>query len=85
MRQVGDQAAKRDLQLDRIHTILNTNTFREQTKMKEQMARHYNEQAFYGTFLFLSQIREHNKLIHWMIVIYIYIRISIFNYNNSSS
>ena len=40
-----DQAAKRGLQLDRIHTTVNTSTFREQTKMKEQMERHYNEQA----------------------------------------
>ena len=42
----ADQGAKRGLQLDRIHTIVNTTTFREQTKMKEQMARHYNEQAY---------------------------------------
>ena len=42
----ADQAAKRGLQLDRIHTTVSTSTFREQTKMKEQMARHYNEQAY---------------------------------------
>ena len=42
----ADQAAKRGLQLDRIHTTVNTNTFREQTKMKEQMAQYYNEQAY---------------------------------------
>ena len=41
----ADQAAKRSLQLDRIHTTVKTSTFREQTKMKEQMARHYNEQS----------------------------------------
>ena len=36
----ADQAAKRGLQLDIIHTTVNTSTFREQTKIKEQMARH---------------------------------------------
>ena len=41
-----DQAAKRGLQLDRKHTTVNTSTFRVQTKMKEQMERHYNEQAY---------------------------------------
>ena len=34
----ADQAAKRGLQFDRIHTTVNTSTFREQRKMKEQMA-----------------------------------------------
>ena len=42
----ADQAAKRGFQLDRIHTIVNKSTFREQTRTKEQMARHYNEQAY---------------------------------------
>ena len=42
----ADQAAKRGLQLDIIHTTANTSTFREQTRMKEQMARHYNEQVY---------------------------------------
>ena len=42
----ADQAAKRGLQLDRMHTTVNPSTFREQTRMKEQMARHYNEQAY---------------------------------------
>ena len=41
----ADHAAKRGLQLDRIHTTVNTSTFKEQTSMKEQMERHYNEQA----------------------------------------
>ena len=41
-----DQAAKRGLQLDIIHTAVNTNTFREQTKMKDQRERHYNDQAY---------------------------------------
>ena len=39
----ADQAAKRGLQLDRIHTKVNTSTFREQPQKKEQMARNYNE------------------------------------------
>ena len=42
----ADHAAKRGLQLDRIHTIVNTSTFREQTNMKEQMERHYKEKAY---------------------------------------
>ena len=36
----ADQAAKRGLQLDRIHTTVNT--FREQTNMKDLMERHHN-------------------------------------------
>ena len=40
------QAAKRGLRLDRIHTTVDTSTFREQTRMKDQMERHYNEQAY---------------------------------------
>ena len=39
----ADHAAKRDLHLDRIHTTVNTSTFREQINMKEQMERHYIE------------------------------------------
>ena len=42
----ADQAAKRGIQLDRIHTTVNTSTFIEQTNMTEQMERHYNEQAY---------------------------------------
>ena len=42
----ADHAAKRGLQLDRKHTTVNTSTFREQTNMKEQMAQHYNKQAY---------------------------------------
>ena len=42
----ADHAAKRGLQLDRIDTTVNTSTFREQTNMKEQMERHYNDQAY---------------------------------------
>ena len=56
----ADQAAKRALQLDRIHTTVNTSTFREQTKMKEQMARHYNEQAYNDA----SQQTKDNRQLH---------------------
>ena len=42
----ADHAAKRGLQLDRIDTTVNTSTFREQTNMKEQMERHYKDQAY---------------------------------------
>ena len=55
----ADQAAKRGLQLDRIHTTVNTNTFREQTKMKEQMARHCNEQAYNDAS---QQTKDHRQL-----------------------
>ena len=41
-----DHVAKRGLQLDRIHTTVNVITLRVQTRMKEQMARHYNEQTY---------------------------------------
>ena len=41
----ADHAEKRGLQLDRIHTTVNASTFREQTRMKKQMTRHYNEEA----------------------------------------
>ena len=54
-----DQAAKRGLQLDIIHTTVNTSTFREQTKMKEQIARHYNEQAYNDASL---QTKDHRQL-----------------------
>ena len=40
------QATKRGSRLDRIHTTVDTNTFREQTRMKDQMERHYNEQTY---------------------------------------
>ena len=39
------KALKRGLQFYRIHTTVNASTFREQTRMKEQMARHFNEQT----------------------------------------
>ena len=55
----ADQAAKRGLQLDSIHTTVNTTTFREQTKMKEQMVRHYNEQAYNDAS---QQTKDHRQL-----------------------
>ena len=54
----ADQAAKRGLQLDRIHTTVNS-TFREQTNMKEQMERHYNEQAYNDAS---QQTKDHRRL-----------------------
>ena len=54
-----DQTAKRGLQLDRIHTTINTSTFREQTKMKEQMARHYNELSYNDAS---QQTKDHIQL-----------------------
>ena len=55
----SDQDAKRGLQLDRIHTTVNTNTFREQTRMKEQMERLYNEQAYNHAS---QQTKDHRQL-----------------------
>ena len=55
----ADQAAKRGLQLDRIHTTVNTSTFKEQTKLKEQMARHYNEPAYNDAS---QQTKDHRQL-----------------------
>ena len=55
----ADQAVKRGLQLDRIHTTVNKSTFREQTRMKEQMARHYNEKAYNDTS---QQTKDHRRL-----------------------
>ena len=44
----------RGLQLDIIHTTVNTSTFREQTRMKEQMTRHYNDSS--------QQTKDHRQL-----------------------
>ena len=55
----ADQAAKIGLQLDITHTTVNTSTFREQTKMKEQLARHYNEQAYNDAS---QQTKDHRQL-----------------------
>ena len=41
------KVAKRGIQLDIIHTTVNTLTFRVQTRMKEEMTRHYNDQAYH--------------------------------------
>ena len=54
-----NQAGKRVLQRDRIPTTINTITFREQTKMKEQMTRHYNEQAYHDAS---QQTKDHRQL-----------------------
>ena len=55
----ADHAAKRGLQLDRIHTTVNTSTFREQTNMKEQMERHYKEQAYNDAS---QKTKDHRRL-----------------------
>ena len=47
------------LQLDRIHITVNASTFRIQTLMKEQMARHYNEQAYNDAS---QQTKDHRRL-----------------------
>ena len=57
----ADQAAKRGLQLHIIYTTVNTSTFREQTRMKEQMARHYNEQVYNDAS---QQTDDHRQLQH---------------------
>ena len=54
----ADQADKRSLQLDRIHTTVNASTFNEQTRMKEQMARRYNDQAFNDAS---QQTKDHRR------------------------
>ena len=55
----ADQAVKRGLQLARIHTTVNTGTFREQIRMKEQMTRHYNEQTYNDAS---QQTKDHIQL-----------------------
>ena len=55
----ADQASKRDLRLDIIHIAVNANTFRVQTRMKEQMERHYNEQAYNDAS---QQTKDHGQL-----------------------
>ena len=55
----ADQAIKRGLQLDRIHTTVNAITFTEQTRMKEQMARRYNEQTYNDAS---KQTKDHRQL-----------------------
>ena len=55
----ADQAAKRGLRPDMIHTTVDTSTFREQTRMKDQMERHYNEQAYSDAS---QQSKDHRRL-----------------------
>ena len=55
----ADQAAKRGLRLDRIHTTVDANTFREQTRMKDQMERRYTEQAYSDAS---QQTKDHKRL-----------------------
>ena len=52
-----DQAAKRGLQLDRLHTTVNTSIFREQTKMKDQLT----ERRDYRTFTKKIPLPEPNS------------------------
>ena len=56
----ADQAAKRGLRLDRIHTTVDASTFRDQTRMKDQMVRHYTEQAYSDA----SQQTKDNRRLH---------------------
>ena len=56
----ADQVAKRGLQLHRIHTTVNTSTFREQTRMKKQLPQHYNEQTYNDA----SQQTEDHRQLH---------------------
>ena len=55
----ADQAAKRGLRLDRIHTTVDASTFRDQTRMKDQMERHYTEQAYSDAS---QQTKDHRRL-----------------------
>ena len=54
-----DQAAKKGLEFDRIPTTVNASTFSEQTRMKEQMARHYNEQVHKQHQTTSQQTKDH--------------------------
>ena len=55
----ADQAAKRGLRLDRIHTTVDASTFRDKTRMKDQMERHYTEQAYSDAS---QQTKDHRRL-----------------------
>ena len=55
----ADQAAKRSLRLDRIHTTVDASTFRDQTRMKDLMERHYTEQAYSDAS---QQTKDHRRL-----------------------
>ena len=58
MNEKADHAVKRGLQLDIVHTTVNTSTFREQTNMKEQMELHYND------YNDASQITKDHRRLH---------------------
>ena len=55
----ADKAGKRGLQFDIIQTTVNTSIFREHTRMKEQMTRNYNDQAYNDTS---QQTKDHRQL-----------------------
>ena len=55
----ADQAAKRGLRLDRIHTTVDASTFIDQTRMKDQMERHCTEQAYSDAS---QQTKDHRRL-----------------------
>ena len=55
----ADQAAKRGLRLDRIHTTVDASTFRDRTRMKDQMELHYTEQACSDAS---QQTKDHRRL-----------------------
>ena len=54
----ADQAAKRGLRLERIHTTVES-AFRDRTSMKAQMVRHYTEQAYSDAS---QQTKDHRRL-----------------------
>ena len=58
--ETADSAAKIGLQLNIKHTTVNTNTFREQTKMREQIAGHYNEKTYNDA----SQLTKDHRQLH---------------------
>ena len=55
----ADQAAKRGLRLERIHTTVEGSIFRDRTRMKDQMERHYTEQAYSNAS---QQTKDHRRL-----------------------
>ena len=55
----ADQAAKRGLRLERIHTTVEGSAFRDKTRMKDQMERHYTEQAYSDAS---QQTKDHRRL-----------------------
>ena len=55
----ADNATMRGLQHDILNTTVDAHTFRIQTRMKEQMTRHYNEQVYNDASL---QTKDHKRL-----------------------